>query len=114
MAKWRRKTPTVLQMEATECGAAALAIILGFYEKWVPLEELRRLCGVSRDGVSAANIVRAASYYGLVAEGYQLEIEKIVAVNAPFIVFWDFNHFVVVEGVSDNHVFLNDPAFFEK
>ena len=105
------KVPVVMQLEALECGAASLAMVLAYYNKWVPLEKVRYDSGVSRDGSSARNLVYAARNYGLKAAGYKMEPEQLKKSGSfPCIVFWEFNHFIVVCGFRGNKVYINDPA----
>ena len=104
-------TPTLLQMETVECGAAALGIVLAHHGRHIRREQLREDCVVTRDGSNAANLVRAARRHGLLAKGFRLSVEKIQKVPGPVIVFWQFNHFLVVEGFTDDAVHVNDPAF---
>ena len=100
-----------MQMEALECGAACLAMVLAYYGKWVPLEQVRRDCGVSRDGSNALNVMLAGRNYGLEANGYRFEPEYLKNNGTfPCIVHWEFNHFIVVNGFKNNKVSINDPA----
>ena len=105
------KVPVVMQMEALECGAACLAMVMAYYGKWVPLEQVRLDCGVSRDGSNAKNILIAARSYGFDAQGYRCELDSIRDSMAyPCIIHWNFNHFVVLDGFKGKYAYLNDPA----
>jgi len=104
------KTPTVYQMEATECGAASLTMVLGYYGRFMPLEQMRIETGVSRDGCNAKNILRAARKFGLEAKGYRKGLEGLLECKPPCIIHWNFNHFVVWEGVKGKYAYINDPA----
>lgn len=116
----RVKTPTVIQMEPIECGAASLSIILRYYGVYVSLNELRERCGVSRDGVKASDIISAASFYNLnteiqiLSEGDSEDSRKILdqlkTIKLPCIAYWEFNHFLVIEGFNNNFIYLNDPG----
>ena len=106
----RRAVPSVLQMERTECGAACLAMVLAHYGRWIPLEDLRVRCGVSRDGTKALNIIRAARVLGMITRAVQAGSGRLSELRFPMIVYWNLNHFVVLEGFRDNRVYINDPA----
>ena len=106
----RVRTPLVFQMEAIECGAACLAAVLRHFGHWVSLEEMREACDVGRDGCSAADIVRAARQYRLEATGWRQDLEDLPKLAVPAILFWEFRHFVVLEGIGKRGYFLNDPS----
>ena len=107
----RAKVPVVMQMEALECGAASLCMVMAYYGKWVPLEQVRYDCGVSRDGSNAKNVLVAARNYGFDAQGFRCEISSLKEnMDLPCIIHWNFNHFVVLDGFRGNYAYLNDPA----
>lgn len=110
----RVKVPTILQMEATECGAAALAMVLAHYGLWIPLEKLRAECGVNRDGSKASCVLRAAINRNCEGDGYRWTVSDLLELLPenpfPLIIHWEFNHFVVLEGIKGETVYLNDPA----
>lgn len=108
--KKRLRTPLFPQLETSECGAACLGILLAHYGRWEPMEKLRDACGVGRDGTSAADIVRAARKYDLEFAGWRRQVGELRDVALPAILFWEFNHFLVLEGVDGDRYFLNDPA----
>ncbi len=103
-------TPIVLQMHASECGAACLGSVLAYFGRWVPLGELREKCEVSRDGSSAASIMRAARNFGVECRGLSVRAEQLKKLDLPLIIFWQFSHFVVLEGYSSSNFHLNDPS----
>ena len=106
----RVRTSTVLQMEELECGAASLAMILAYYGSYIPLERLRTECGVSRDGSKASKILLAAKKFGLDGKGYRRRFNKLSETKFPAIIFWEMNHFVVLEGLTDKKAYINDPG----
>ena len=108
--KKRVNTPLLLQMHASECGAACLGIVLACFGRWAPLTELREKCEVSRDGSSAASILRASRHYGLECKGLGLRADQLEKMAFPLILFWQFSHFVVLEGFDGHNFYLNDPA----
>jgi NHLM bacteriocin system ABC transporter peptidase/ATP-binding protein len=118
MTSWlprrRARVPTIIQQEAVECGAACLAMIMAAHGRWISLEELRETCGVSRDGTKATNLLRAARSFGMLAKGLKREVEELAELPCPYVAFWNFNHFVVVEqfrtSKRSDQIWLNDPA----
>ena len=108
--KRRVTTPLVMQMHMTECGAACLGSVLAWFGRWVRLNELRNRCEVSRDGSTAAGIARAAEHYGIKCDGRNVEARHLRDMPLPLILFWEWNHFVVLEGFDREWVYLNDPA----
>ena len=109
-AKKRIKTPLLLQMHATECAAACLGSVLAHFGRWVPLTELRGRCEVSRDGSTAAGLSRAARHYGLECQGRSVQLNHLRKLELPLVLFWAFNHFLILEGFDRDHYYLNDPS----
>ena len=111
VTKGRAHVPVIMQMEALECGAASLAMVMAYYGKWVPLEQVRLDCGVSRDGSNARNMLVAARSYGFEAQGFRCETAALRdGIELPCIIHWNFNHFVVLDGFRGNYAWINDPA----
>ena len=111
VTKGRAHVPVIMQMEALECGAASLAMVMAYYGKWVPLEQVRLDCGVSRDGSNARNMLVAARSYGFEAQGFRCETAALRdGIALPCIIHWNFNHFVVLDGFRGNYAWINDPA----
>ena len=111
MDKKVKKVPVILQMEALECGAASLCMILAYYKKWVPLDQVRQDCGVSRDGSNALNIWKAAESYGLKVKANRFNADQIrEEAHFPAIIWWNYNHFVVLDGFKKEKAIINDPA----
>ena len=106
----RVRTPVLLQLTQTECGAASLGIVLAHFGRWVSIEELREACSVGRDGCNAADIYRAARRYGLEVQGWRRQPKQLRSMSLPLILFWEFNHFVVLEGFRKGRFLINDPA----
>ena len=104
------KTPSIYQMEATECGAASLSMIFAYYGKHMPLEKMRIETGVSRDGCNAKNIMRAGKKYGFEVKGFRKSLDNLLKLKPPCIIHWNFNHFVVYEGQKGKNYYINDPA----
>ena len=111
VAKGAAKVPVIMQLEALECGAASLAMIMAYYDKWVPLEQVRADCGVSRDGSNAKNIAKAAKSYGFKVQAFSRTPEILRQKGKfPCIIHWNFSHFVVLNGFRGKYALINDPA----
>ena len=111
VTKGAAKVPVIMQLEALECGAASLAMVMAYYEKWVPLEQVRADCGVSRDGSNAKNIAKAAKSYGFKVQAFSRTPKTIREKGKfPCIIHWNFNHFVVLNGFKGRYACINDPA----
>lgn len=110
MTPWRRRVPYVAQLESAECGAACLTMILSHHGAFVPLPQVRKACGVSRDGASARELLLAARHFGLEGRALKVDTEGLARVPLPAILHWGFNHFVVVERVVSSGIHVVDPA----
>jgi NHLM bacteriocin system ABC transporter peptidase/ATP-binding protein len=111
LTKGVARPPLVMQMEATECGAACLTMILSYYGLWLPLEQIRYECGVSRDGASASNVVKTARKHNMTAQGYRYKLESLQEkATFPCIVYWNYNHFIVLDGFRRGKAYINDPS----
>ena len=106
----RLRTPILLQHEAAECGAVCLGIVLAHFGRWVPLGELRDVCGVGRDGSTAQDLMRGAQRYGLESTGWRKQPHQLIEMDLPLVLFWEFRHFLVLEGFGEGRYHLNDPA----
>lgn len=106
----RKQTPLYIQMESAECGAACLKIIMAYYGKYVPIEDLRTACGVSRDGCTAYGVATACDSYGLDCDGYSLTLDELKEQPLPCVVYWGFNHFIVLEKIKGKKYYINDPS----
>ena len=107
------KTPTIMQLSATECGVASLAMMFAYYHVHQPIESLREKCGTSRDGVNAATLMKIAHEYGFKVNAYKFDVDAIKQLTRPVIAFWKFSHYVVILGAGNERVFINDPAHGE-
>ena len=111
LTKGVAKVPVIMQLESLECGAASLAMVMAYYGKWVPLEQVRASCGVSRDGSNALNIWNAAEYYGFDVDAYRASPKELKEDGTfPCIIHWNMNHFLVLDGFRGKHAYLNYPA----
>ena len=106
----RYKVPTIFQMEATECGAACLSMIFAHYKNWVPLEQLRKECNVTNGGANAATLLSVAKSHGFNGKGIHCFLGGLKTSHFPMILFWDYIHYVVLEGIKGRKYYVNDPA----